>query len=156
MKAKRTNVCQWCGHQAATSTDHMVHVHEAHPDTIGRGRTMSKLWSCPRLGCGHDNPPVVDVCGRCGHENTLVAAQNAARSFVVCRRRPDGTVWRSIRCSAQTARFTVAAMTRLYALHGRDTSFDAARLEVVDDTGRLAWLEVADVTETSNYRKGQP
>lgn len=153
-KQKRTNVCQWCDLGFDTATEHMIHVTEAHPETIGRGRTMSKAWSCPRLGCGHDNPPVVDECGACGAVNVELKAQNAARAFVVVRRRGDGSLWRSRRTSAFAARYTLLAQPDLYRrIYGTEVVLDKARFEVwsLDGRTRLVWLEIADVTETSNY-----
>lgn len=151
-KAKRTNTCQWCGDVLPTATAHMIHVTEAHPETIGRGRSMSKLWSCS--WCGADNPPVIHECQGCRRPNVAVQAANEGRTFVICRRRLDGTISRSQPTTYQPARITMSLMPAIMASqHERqDVTFDARRYECRNTTGtRVAWLEVAVVTETSNY-----
>jgi hypothetical protein len=150
---KRTNTCQWCGRGFPTATAHMIHVTEDHPETIGRGRTMSKLWSCPRLGCGHENPPVVDECAACGYVNADLKAQNAKRAFTVHRRRLDGSVWVSRPTSAFAARYTLASFPAMYLeTMGEVYTLDTKRQEVLAPNGdRVGWLELAVVEETSNY-----
>lgn len=61
--ARRRHTCAWCPDTFATVTDHLVHLHEAHPDTFGRGRTRSCTWSCWR--CASENAPTATTC-TCG------------------------------------------------------------------------------------------
>lgn len=144
MKQKRTNVCQWCGKGFPTSTAHMVHVTTEHPETIGRGRTVSKLWSCGR--CGHDNPPVIHECAACGRTNELIAALQHERHFIIVRRRLDGSLSRSRPTEYGPARIAMALMPDIMASqHERqNVRFDGRRYECLNAEGtRVAWLEVA-------------
>lgn len=154
-KAKRTNTCQWCGVGFPNATEHMIHVTTDHADTIGRGRTMSKAWACLDITCGHDNPPTVHECIACGTPNPAVLDVNLSRRFVIVRKRPDGTLSRSHEMDYDTAR---AAMPALPAIMRHieptwsDYTLDRRRFEVWHDGLRVAWLEVATVTATSNYQ----
>jgi hypothetical protein len=62
--------CQWCGERFARTSEKGIHVHEAHPETIGRGRTRSVPWTC---GCNTQMPPHIEHCTHCGskHWSTL-------------------------------------------------------------------------------------
>lgn len=55
--------CQWCDATFGTNTDKAIHVHDAHPDTIGRGRTQSAAWHCHR--CARPNQPQRFTCAWC-------------------------------------------------------------------------------------------
>lgn len=162
MKVKRTNRCQWCGLGFPNATAHMIHVTTEHADTIGRGRTMSKLWSCPVTTCSGESPPVVHECIECGTPNPDVLRVNEGRRFVIARRRPDGTVSRSHEMDYDTARAAMPAMPAIIRAVGRapvawSITFDRRRFEVWHNGHtRLAWLEVATTTATSNYDPRNP
>lgn len=143
----RTRTCQWCGDVAPTATAHMIHVHEEHPETIGRGRTMSRGWACH--DCGTDNGPTAHQCHACGWVHRAIEATNRHRTFVVHYRVAGGGVHQTPPIDYDAAQRTLAtlAMLRGYCTD-EPAAYDPVRHVVNDtDTGRrLAWLEVAVVT----------
>ena len=72
----RTNTkqCQWCGEQFGNITDKLVHVHEDHPETIGRGRTRSLEWTC---FCGVQNGSSEQECTACGDKPWFASMKNS-------------------------------------------------------------------------------
>ena len=144
----RTRTCQWCGIVAATVTAHMIHLHDEHPESIGRGPTMSHEWSCD---CSHKNRPITSTCEACGATNARVAATNAAREFVAYfRRHPSHTLEQSSpmphNAAATMAHFSVARVP--------GAVWNERRLEVWSDGRRIAWLEVAAVEHGTKYVAG--
>lgn len=159
-KSKVTNRCQWCGLRFPTATEHMIHVTTEHAHTIGRGRTMSKGWSCDNPNCDAINPPVVHECVDCGRSNPGVWASNKLRRFVIVRKRPDGTISRSKAMGYKTAHEAMTVLPSIIthlANAGDPTStypgpvtYNAPRHEVWCGRTQVAWLEVATVTATPN------
>lgn len=148
MSSTRTRTCQWCGTVAPTATEHMVHVHEAHPETIGRGRSISRPWSCHI--CGTDNGTTAHVCHGCGWEHRAMKATNQHRTFfVMTRPRPGDHPTRHVGPVDYTAATdALAAITVRSVRAGTGAAFDDVRNVVTTRTGhRLAWLEVAVVPD---------
>ena len=139
----RTNTCLWCGVVAKNATEHMIHVTEAHPETIGRGRTMSRQWSCWR--CGTDNRSVTHTCEACGWEHNAVRTTNLERTFIV-HTPPDQ--------SAPIDYVSAIDVVRTFA-RATGAKFDDRRHEAWDGDTRTAWLEVAVVTAGTMYRRPQ-
>lgn len=159
-KKSITNRCQWCGLRFPNATEHMVHVTTDHPDTIGRGRTMSKGWSCDNPTCDAINPPVVHTCVDCGRSNPGVWAANRLRRFVIVRRLPNETISRSREMSYTVARdamkvlpkiiATLAASGDPAATYPGTVTYNPNRHELWMGRRQIAWLEVANVTATPN------
>lgn len=64
MSRRRVYDCLWCPETFAKIADQLDHLHTAHADTIGRGPTASRTWSC--WACATSNAPTSSVCSNCG------------------------------------------------------------------------------------------
>lgn len=141
----RTNTCLWCGRTFPTPTAHMIHLHDDHPETMGRGRTMSREWTCE--GCGAGNRPVTHRCHACGRSSTKVLESNLARTFTVNVRLVAGG---AVAVSAPTDYVDARAHVMRAAAYPGGT-YDERRHEAWVGDRRIAWLEVAVVTAGTRY-----
>lgn len=141
-----TKRCQWCGLRFPTVTAHMIHLHDEHPETIGRGRTMSREWSCPP--CGFKNRAVSATCEQCGHVDRTVLDANAARTFVVWHRvHPTDTA----ETSAPMSHLDAVTLAKAFGAVHPSATWNDRRLELWLDGRRIVWLEVAVVTAGKRY-----
>jgi hypothetical protein len=130
----------------------MGHIHDEHPETIGRGRTMSRGWACAR--CHDTNRPVTDTCSGCGYINPAVTADNAGRMFVVWFRMtptddPAISPPRTHASAVRVARFIATIIARMERV---DIDWHPGSLEGWHGGRRVIWLEVADVTTGTRHR----
>lgn len=146
--SRRRHRCLWCGIDFATTTEHLIHLHEEHPESIGRGRTMSREWTC--VPCGAKNRPITATCEGCGTIDAGVLAANDARTFVVWFRlspTDDAEV------SAPMSHLDAVTLARHFAGAIEGAHWNEQRLEAWSDVPRrIAWLEVAEVTAGIMYR----
>lgn len=154
--AKRKHPCLWCGIESRTVTEHMSHIHAEHPETIGRGPTMSREWTCPT--CRTTNRPATHLCSGCDHENAIVKAANDGRLFVVWHRlhpTAEAVISGAMSHTGAVAYATLAGFgTALGAVEGvvvDEVAWNPRRLENWWRGRRITWLEVADVTEGTFY-----
>ena len=65
----RPRTCGYCGHTARTTTEHAIHLADAHSDRIGVGvgapaARSRRTWSC--WHCATETPGTQGTCTNCG------------------------------------------------------------------------------------------
>lgn len=136
---KTPPTCQWCLDTFPTLTAKLIHLHEEHPETIGRGHTISVHWTCPPP-CNTPNTPTVYTCRTCRTTNTEREAAYHRYTWQLFRRRPDGTVQELRSSNYQVVTDVLRLIPSLHArLNEPPVTYDADRNRVLNADGRQAY-----------------